>query len=309
MASLSLVILMFCSLSPAYGQYDVYLPDLAAKVGATIFANFINVASLGQPLSAPGPMTMFAPNNSAFSKLSPAVMKLLNNNVTELVNVILYHVLNEELRIDNETQNDTLVGTLAGPSIRINVYNVYKHRKFVRKVTTVCGKVVVSADNEADNGVLHVLNGVLFPPPGTIMTAIRKCPELTILTKGLIDIGLTDILEGDGPLTIFAPTDAAFKKLPGDMLEKLLSNRTALEEVLTYHICVGTHFTQGFLAKQYSNLLQMLSLGWVSVNVTETYATANSIKIAYPDINVSNGVVHGMDTVLFPHKLLDDEEI
>ncbi|OWF44001.1 Periostin [Mizuhopecten yessoensis] len=308
MAYLTVVIFLLCTASFANGKYDVELPDLAANVGATVFANFINVASLGQPLSAPGPMTMFAPNNSAFDKLSPDLMKLLNTNMTELVNVLLYHVLNEELRIDNETQNDMLVGTIYGPSVRINVYDVYKQWKLVGKVTTVCGKVVLSADNEADNGVLHVLNGVLFPPPGTIMTALRKCPELTILTKGVTDVGLADILDGDGPLTIFAPTDAAFKKLPADLFEKLMSNKTALKEVLTYHICVGTHFTQGFFAKQYSNLLQTLSLGWVAVNTTETYSSVNNIKIAYRDINVSNGVVHGMDTVLLPQIPPDENE-
>ncbi|XP_069141559.1 transforming growth factor-beta-induced protein ig-h3-like [Argopecten irradians] len=302
MATRSIVFLTLCLLPFSYGQYDVYLPDLAAKLGATIFAEFIYNSSLGQPLSSPGPMTMFAPNNSAFSKLSPAVIKLLDTNTTEIVNVILYHVLNEELRIDNNTENDMLVGTLAGPSIRINVYPVYKNRKFTHNVTTVCGKVVVSPDNEADNGILHVLDGVLFPPPGTIMTAVRKCPELSILTKGLIDIGLNDMLEGDGPLTIFAPTNAAFNKLPADLLQKLLSNTTAMKEVLTYHICVGTHFTQGFLANQFSDRLQTLSTGYVTVNVTETYAMVNNIKITYPDINASNGVVHGMDTVLLPHK-------
>ncbi|XP_060073464.1 periostin-like [Ylistrum balloti] len=300
MASLLSVTILFYSLYCVNGQHGIALPELASKIGATKFAKLIDVASLGQPLTAPGPLTMFAPNNGAFSKLSPDLMKLLNTNMTELVNVLLYHVLNEELRIDNTTQNDMLIGTLAGPSIRINVYNVYIHQKLIHTVTTVCGKAVVSADNVANNGVLHVLKGVLFPPPGNILTALRKCPELTILTKGLIDIGLTDILEGDGPLTIFAPTNEAFKKLPGDMLQKLMSNMTALEEVLTYHICDGTHFTQGFRTKKYSDLLLMLSTGWVAVNVTDTYATANNIKIAYPDINVSNGVVHGMDSVLFP---------
>lgn len=65
---------------------------------------------------------------------------------------------------------------------------------------------------------------------------------------------------------------------------------------------MGTHFTQGFLANQFSDRLQTLSTGYVTVNVTETYAMVNNIKITYPDINASNGVVHGMDTVLLPHK-------
>lgn len=72
-------------------------------------------------------MTLFGPTNTAFSKLPPDVLKALDTNMTELVNVLLYHVLNEAVTL-NDTHNDMLVGTLQGQPVRLNIYDVYRNK-------------------------------------------------------------------------------------------------------------------------------------------------------------------------------------
>ena len=80
----------------------------------------------------------------------------------------------------------------------------------------------------ASNGILHVLNAVMIPPAGTIVSTLAACPVFKTLVEAVKVAGLVDTLSSPGPFTLFAPTDKAFDKLPPGTLEKLLKHPTEL---------------------------------------------------------------------------------
>lgn len=109
--------------------------------------------------------------------------------------------------------------------------------------------------------------------------------------------GLVDTLKGEGPFTVFAPTDEAFAKIPEDQLNSLLANKTQLTAVLTYHVVAGkvmsTDLTNDMAVKtvQGENVTITLADGGVMVN---------DAKVVQADIECTNGVIHAIDTVLMP---------
>jgi uncharacterized surface protein with fasciclin (FAS1) repeats len=121
--------------------------------------------------------------------------------------------------------------------------------------------------------------------------------QFNTLAKALTEAGLIDTLKGPGPFTVFAPTDAAFAKIPADQLQALLADKSALTKVLTYHVVPGTVMakdvrTGSVRTVEGQNLMLDVSSAGVKVN------DANVIKT---DIVASNGVIHVIDTVVLPN--------
>jgi uncharacterized surface protein with fasciclin (FAS1) repeats len=130
-------------------------------------------------------------------------------------------------------------------------------------------------------------------------TAIAAGNFKTLVTA-LQAAGLADTLKGDGPFTVFAPTDEAFAKIPKDQLNALMANKTQLTALLTYHVVPGkvmsTDLKNGMSVKTIpgGNLIISLANGGVMVN---------DAKVVQADIVCSNGVIHVIDTVLIPEVL------
>lgn len=108
--------------------------------------------------------------------------------------------------------------------------------------------------------------------------------------------GLVDTLKGEGPFTVFAPTDEAFAKIPEDQIQALLANKTQLTEVLTYHVVAGEVMSSDL---ENGMLVETLQGGNLSINTTEG-VMVNDAKVVQADIVCTNGVIHAIDTVLMP---------
>jgi uncharacterized surface protein with fasciclin (FAS1) repeats len=119
------------------------------------------------------------------------------------------------------------------------------------------------------------------------------------LASALTAAGLVDTLKGPGPFTVFAPTDAAFAKLPKGTVEDLLKpeNRDKLRRVLTYHVVPGR-----VAAAEVTKLssAKTVSGDAVTIAVKDGGVMVNNAKVATPDVAASNGVIHVIDTVLLP---------
>jgi uncharacterized surface protein with fasciclin (FAS1) repeats len=111
--------------------------------------------------------------------------------------------------------------------------------------------------------------------------------------------GLVETLKGDGPFTVFAPTDEAFAKLPQGTVENLLKpeNKDKLIAILTYHVIDG-RFTAREVLK--TDRIETLNGQKISISKSEKGAQANQSNIVSTDIMTSNGVIHVIDTVLMP---------
>lgn len=106
--------------------------------------------------------------------------------------------------------------------------------------------------------------------------------------------GLVDVLKGEGPFTVFAPTDDAFKKLPAGTVESLVNpeNKDKLTAILTYHVIAGKVMA--------SDLLKLTSAKTVNGQSIAIGLTVDNAKVVMPDIKCSNGVIHVIDAVILP---------
>jgi len=123
--------------------------------------------------------------------------------------------------------------------------------------------------------------------------------QFKTLAAALGAAGLVETLKGKGPFTVFAPTDAAFAKLPAGTVEMLLKpeNKAKLTAILTYHVVAGKVMAADVVKVTSAKTLQG---GSVAVKVTGGKVTVDAANVVTTDIEASNGVIHVIDTVLMP---------
>jgi uncharacterized surface protein with fasciclin (FAS1) repeats len=132
-----------------------------------------------------------------------------------------------------------------------------------------------------------------------IVELASETPSLSTLVQAVKAAGLVEVLQGDGPFTVFAPTNEAFSALPDGTLENLLKpeNKDQLVQILTYHVVAGkvmsTDLSDGMSAETVEGSEIDISVGDNGVGI-------NNASVAIADIEASNGVVHVIDTVILP---------
>lgn len=132
---------------------------------------------------------------------------------------------------------------------------------------------------------------------GTIVEVAQGNPDFSTLVAAITAAGLGDALSGEGPFTVFAPTNAAFEALPEGLLEKLLlpENKEVLTKILTYHVVpskvMAADVAAGDVATLEGSTFAITTEGGVKVNASNVTAT---------DVAASNGVIHVIDAVLVP---------
>jgi transforming growth factor-beta-induced protein len=274
------------------GQYPSVgnIPTVLTENGLTTLVDAVVKAGLAETLSGPGPFTVFAPTNEAFSAIHPDVLKMILNNIALLTKVLTYHVVGSKVP-PSAIKNELLLTTLQGEKVRINVYG--KNGEIV----TINGALRLKT-LEASNGIIYVIDQVLEvpEPKNTIINVLKNNPAFTTLLTALNAAGLTSTLESEGPFTLLAPTNAAFRKLPPGALESLLANPEELKKVLLTHVIAGTVYSRGLT----SGKVPVLSGRTVDVSVSNYGITVENARVIDPDISASNGVVHVIDAVILP---------
>lgn len=262
------------------------VPDFSTVVTA------IDAAGLDEALSGDGgTYTVFAPPNSAFEALPEGVLdKLLKPEwFYHLQDVIFYHALGTEVRstdlsdgLEAETLNtETIVINLDPPRVNENA-----------EILIDAGLV----DVEASNGVIHGVSNVLLPTSVTssIVDIAAGNPDFSTLVAAVKAAGLVDAL-GDGPLTVFAPTNAAFDALPEGTVEALLGDIPKLTEILTYHVVSGNAHSSTLAAGS----VETLNGATVEIS-TDGGVMVNDANVVAADILASNGIIHVIDKVILP---------
>ena len=286
-----------CSQSEQAKLTDIVHTAEHAKQFNTLLAA-LEAADLADALRGPGPFTVFAPTDKAFAALPAGTVESLLNpeNKGTLQAVLKYHVVPGRVMSSQlmKFQNaKTLQGSKLNLTLRVNDARVIK------------------PDIKTTNGVIHVVDRVIIPDGAKPISgyAIKKAPAQTdktivetamevgqfkTLVAAIQAAGLADALGGEGPFTVFAPTDAAFEKLPAGTVESLVQpeNRAKLQAILKYHVLPA-------------------KLGSNDIVAAHTVKTLSGQKI-YPSLMVddaalqikniycSNGVIHVIDTVILP---------
>ncbi|MDI1311813.1 fasciclin domain-containing protein [Prosthecobacter sp.] len=132
----------------------------------------------------------------------------------------------------------------------------------------------------------------------TVVAIAAGNADFSTLVAAVKAAGLVDTLNGAGPFTIFAPTNAAFEKLPKGTVEDLLKpeNKEKLTAVLTYHVVAG----KVMAADVKTGMVKTVQGGELDVKVADGGVTVNGAKVVKTDIVGSNGVIHVIDTVVLP---------
>lgn len=311
-------------------EIAVATDDLSLLVGALQQAD----AGLVEVLSGDGPFTVFAPTNAAFVALLNALGDDYNSladfdtqaEKDLLVKVLTYHVIAGTAAFSTDLSDGQQIETFQGENVGISIKNGTVH------VTdaTEDNAAVVTADVEASNGVVHIINKVLLPqevldilnpPLPNIVQNAQSVDALSSLVAAILkaDEGLTqdtlvDILSGDGPFTVFAPTNAAFSNLLAALGFHSLDDfntpeeKALLRRVLLYHVVPGAAVASTDLenhqrldtANHSEALFAILGHG---VQIRDKSGTDANVTTA--DVVASNGIVHIVDKVLFPQELVN----
>ncbi len=134
------------------------------------------------------------------------------------------------------------------------------------------------------------------PMPTTVSETVAATPQLSTLNKLLGDAGLTETLKQEGPYTVFAPTDDAFKAVPAKTLEALSKDKALLISVLTYHVVPGKVTS----AEVKNGPVTTVQGAPVSLYRSGSFVTVENAVVTTADVDASNGVVHIVDQVLIP---------
>ncbi len=278
-------ILLFSCFTRAQTVVDIIAnsPDHNTLEAAVI------AAELADDLSGDGPFTVFAPTDDAFAALPAGLVdQLLADPTGDLAQILLYHVLGAQV-LSTDLTDGQAAATLQGDdvTVTINAEGVFIND----------AKVTV-ADILADNGVVHVIDAVLLPPVTTVVDIIVNSPDHNTLEAAVIAAGLADDLSGDGPFTVFAPTDAAFAALPAGLVDQLLADPTGdLAQILLYHVLGAQVLSTDLTDGQAAATLQGED---VTVTINAEGVFINDAKVIVADILADNGVVHVIDAVLLP---------
>ena len=133
--------------------------------------------------------------------------------------------------------------------------------------------------------------------PGTIVEVAVAAGDFTTLVAAVEAADLVDTLSGEGPFTVFAPTDAAFEALPEGALDDLLADPAALADVLTYHVVAGEVYAADVVELDSAETVNGAS---VDIQVDGDTVTIDGAQVVVTDIEASNGVIHVIDAVLLP---------
>jgi len=262
--------------------------DIAAEDGRfTTLVAAVQAAGLVDALKGEGPLTVFAPTDDAFAALPEGTVEALLADIPALTDILLYHVVEGKVMAADVVELSQ-AQTLQGQYLDIAVED--------GKVM-LDGAQVILTDIEASNGVIHVIDAVLLPETRDIVDIAAEDGRFTTLVAAVQAAGLVDALKAEGPLTVFAPTDDAFAKLPAGTVDSLLADIPALTNILLYHVIEGKVMASDVVGLSEAMTLQG-SAAPISVQDGAVYIAGAQVILT--DIEASNGVIHVIDTVMIP---------
>jgi len=281
---------------PAAAAQDL----VATAIGAgqfKILVAAVQAAGLVGALQGAGPFTVFAPTDAAFAALPAGTVEGLLKDPQALGNILKYHVLSGAVKAES-VKDGLSVNTLQGSPV---AFSVKDGKPMINDAN------IVATDVEASNGVIHVIDKVILPPAAAetapaaaakdlVATAI-DAGQFKTLVAAVQAAGLVSALQGKDPLTVFAPTDAAFAALPAGTVEGLLKDPKALSNILLYHVLPGA-----VKAEAVKDGLKVKTAQGTEVafSVKDGKPMINDANIVATDVMASNGVIHVIDKVILP---------
>lgn len=248
------------------------------------------------------PRTVFAPTDAAFTAAGVDLGSLSNEQLTD---ILLYHVVAGRVPAATLDAGQSQVPSLSTGGVDDRALTLAVNRNGTN--VTINGNAnVIDADNEAVNGIVHVIDQVLLPP--SIASFAVADGRFTTLVSALQRVGLVDVLTDAGTYTVFAPTDDAFAAAGINLAD--LSDDD-LRDILLYHV-LGATAGAGDLADGNSFVTTLSASGpngtalSALVDKSDDVVSVNGdATVVIADISTTNGVIHAIDKVLLPQNIVD----
>ena len=265
-------------------------------------------AGLAEVLSGPGPYTVFAPIDSAFAAVDPALLNQLLTPPfqTHLQNVLAFHVAQGTV-LSTDLMDGMTVEMLNGEVVTISITSSDEESSDEEEAASVTlsspltlGASVVAADLTASNGVAHKIGGSILVPSFVgrdLVDLLASDPNYSTLVSLVQMAGLVDTLRSAEALTVLAPDNTAFGSLPQDVLDGLTADSDALQAVLLYHVIDAVAASTSLS----SGPVPTLNGASVQVSVSSGGVTIDGVPVVEPDLLAVNGIVHGISSVLIPN--------
>lgn len=234
-------------------------------------------------------LTVFAPTDAAFAELGLNVRNIAS--VPNLKEILLYHVLGNV--VYSTDLSNGFVPTLNGAAVEVKLTNG----------VMINDANVVKADIKARNGVIHAIDKVLFPPSKNLVELAQSFdPEFSILVQAVIKADLDGVLASGGPYTVFAPTNAAFIALLGELGATSLDDidEDLLKSVLLYHVVEGRVYSSDLSSGEVKTLGGSFDLDLGTLKITDARGREAGLIPALLNVQATNGVVHVIDRVILP---------
>jgi len=266
--------------------------DTAVSAGKfTTLVAAVKAAGLVDTLKGDGPFTVFAPSDAAFGTLPPgtAAELLKPENKEKLQSILTYHVVPGKVTAA-DVSNLSVAKTVQGQFLDISTDSGQ---------VKIDNATVVKADIMASNGVIHVIDRVVMPTNKNIVEIAAGNSAFSTLVAAVKAAGMVETLQGDGPFTVLAPTNEAFKKLPKGTVEDLLKpeNKEKLTAVLTYHVIAGKIMSSEVSSGQSAATVNGKE---ITVEIDGDTVMIGDAKVIKTDVEATNGVIHVIDSVLLP---------
>jgi len=282
--SVSIILIFILSTTLVFAQHKTIV-ETAVEAGIfTTLVKAVQEAGLVEALSDPGPLTVFAPTDEAFAEIPAETLNALLQDKEKLTAVLTYHVVAGNLLGAQVMRKNSII-TLHGGALSVDVSDGIK----------VDDANIIETDIRTSNGRIHVIDKVLMPK-NIVETAVGAGIFNTLVTA-VQEAGLVEVLSGPGPFTVFAPTDAAFAKVPASVLNELLADKEQLTQVLTYHVVPGKLMAGDVLAM---DKIKTVQGNEITVNYDCSGVMVDNALVINTDIVTSNGVIHVIDGVILP---------
>ncbi|MDH4447090.1 MAG: fasciclin domain-containing protein [Acidovorax sp.] len=268
-------------------------PDLSILVEAVVAAGLA-------PTLSTGSLTVFAPTNAAFAALLTELgvtKDALLANKTLLTAVLTYHVLGTTVPRASVPLGKAIT-PVGGGFFKVEAAGAGLRITDGRNRTSN----ITATDIQASNGVVHLVDKVLLPADKNIVATASALPDFSILVEAVVAAGLVPTLQGTGPFTVFAPTNAAFAALLTELgvtKEALLANTALLTSVLTYHVVPGRVLKADVPVNTAITTVQGQTFT-INASLAITDSRGRQSSIVATDVFTSNGVIHVVDKVLLP---------
>ncbi len=273
---------------PLVEESEPTIVEVAQEDGRfTTLVAALEAADLAETLQGDGPFTVFAPTDDAFAALPDGTVEALLDDIPTLTDILLYHVVEGQVP-SSDVVDLSSAGTLLGQPVVVNASDGVQ----------INDANVIIPDVEASNGVIHVIDSVLLPPEADLVDTAVGAGSFETLVTAVQEAGLVETLKGEGPFTVFAPTDEAFAALPDGTLDSLLQNPDQLASVLTYHVVPGRVFSGDVVNVDSATTVQGADIN-VSVDMGSVMLN-DSATVIQTDVLATNGVIHVIDSVILP---------